>query len=103
MIRPSYEVDGRAIANSQPAGVVACDLPPGRHEVAVANMPLSANLFGSRSEKMSVDLRPGSTACLAASPQIGLVTPGQTTLMQVTENQGRFDVASLHQTKGACG
>jgi hypothetical protein len=102
-VQPDYVVDGRVIAGSQPAGFVVCDLPPGRHEVAVANMPLSSNLFGHGSEKMSVDLRPGSTAYLAAEPQMGIVTPGQITLIQVTENQGRADVATLHQTSSVCG
>jgi hypothetical protein len=102
-VQPDYVVDGRVIAGSQPAGFVACDLAPGHHEVAVANMPLSSNLFGHGSEKVSLDLRAGSTAYLSAEPQMGLVTPGQITLLQVTENQGRTDVASLHQTKGVCG
>jgi hypothetical protein len=102
-VQPNYVVDGRVIAGSQPAGFVVCDLPPGRHEVAVANLPLSNNLFGSGSEKMSVDLRPGSTAYLSAAPQLGIMMPGQITLMQVTENQGRSDVADLHQTDSVCG
>jgi hypothetical protein len=102
-VQPNYEVDGKVIAGSQPAGFVVCDLPPGRHEVAVANLPLSNNLFGHGSEKMTVDLRPGSTAYLSAEPQLGVLTPGQITLLQVTENQGRSDVASLHQTTSACG
>jgi len=82
---------------------VVCDLPPGSHEVAVDNMPLSTNLFGSGSEKMSVDLRAGSTAYLSAAPQLGIVTPGQITLIQVTESQGLADVAKLHQTNSVCG
>jgi hypothetical protein len=102
-VQPNYVIDGRVIAGSQPAGFVACDLAPGRHEVAVANMPLSSNLFGHGSEKVSIDLRPGSTAYLSAEPQMGLVTPGQITLVQVTENQGHADVATLHQTSSACG
>ncbi len=102
-VQPNYVVDGRVIAGSQPAGFVVCDLPPGAHEVAVANMPLSTNLFGHGSEKVNVDLRAGSTAYLSAEPQMGIMTPGQITLVQVTENQGRADVASLHQTNGVCG
>ncbi len=102
-VQPDYYIDGRVIAGSQPVGFVACDLPPGRHEVAVANMPLSMNLFGHGSEKVTVDLRAGSTVYLSADPQLGIVTPGQITLIQVTENQGRADVANLRQTTGACG
>lgn len=45
-VQPSYAVDGRVIGGSQAAGFVACELPPGRHEVAVNNLPLSSNLFG---------------------------------------------------------
>jgi hypothetical protein len=102
-VQPNYVVDGKVIAGSQPAGFVVCDLPPGRHEVAVANLPLSNNLFGSGSEKMTVDLRPGSTAYLSAAPQLGIMMPGQITLMQVTENQGHSDVADLHRTDSVCG
>ncbi len=102
-VQPNYTVDGRVIAGSQPAGFVVCDLPPGSHEVAIANLPLSSNLFGHGSEKVRVDLRAGSTAYLSAEPQMGIVTPGQVTLVQVTENQGRADVASLHQTQAVCG
>ncbi len=102
-VQPNYVVDGRVIAGSQPAAFVVCDLPPGPHEVAVANMPLSSNLFGHGSEKVNVDLRAGSTAYLSAEPQVGVVTPGQITLLQVTEGQGRADVGTLHQTTSVCG
>lgn len=102
-IQPNYTVDGRVVANSQPGGFVMCDLAPGSHEVAVGNLPLSTNLFGHGSEKVSIELRPGSTVYLSADPQMGIITPGQITLVQVTENQGRTDVANLHQTSGACG
>jgi len=102
-VQPNYVVDGRVIGGSQAAGFVACELPPGRHEVAVNNLPLSTNLFGQGSEKMSVDLRAGSTTYLSAQPQMGIVTPGAITLIQVTEGQGRADVASLHQSNGSCG
>jgi hypothetical protein len=102
-VQPDYVVDGRVVAGSQPAGFVVCDLPPGRHEVAVANMPLSSNLFGHGSERVNLDLRAGSTAYLSAEPQLGIVTPGQITLIQVTENQGRTDVANLHQITNVCG
>lgn len=102
-IQPNYAVDGRVIGGSQAAGFLACDLPPGRHEVAVNNLPLSSNLFGQGSERVSLDLRAGSTTYLAAQPQMGIVTPGAITLVQVTESQGRADVASLHQSNGSCG
>ncbi len=102
-VMPNYAVDGRVIGGSQAAGFVSCDLPPGRHEVAVNNLPPSSNLFGQGSEKVSVDLRAGSTTYLSAQPQMGIVTPGAITLIQITEGQGRADVASLHQSNGSCG
>ena len=102
-VQPNYVVDGRVIGGSQPAGFVACELPPGPHEVAVANMALSSNLFGHGSEKVSLNLRGGSTTYLAAEPQVGIFTPGQITLIQVAENQGRTDVANLHQINRVCG
>jgi hypothetical protein len=97
-VQPNYVVDGKVIASSQPAGFVVCDLPPGPHEVAVANLPLSTNLFGHGSEKVTVDLRPGSTAYFSADPQMGIVTPGQITLIQ-----GPLRRPTLHQTTSACG
>jgi hypothetical protein len=102
-VQPSYSVDGGVIGGSQAAGFVACDLAPGRHEVAVNNLPLSSNLFGQGSEKVSLDLRAGSTTYLSAQPQMGIVTPGAITLIQVTESQGRADVAGLHQSNSSCG
>lgn len=102
-VQPNYAVDGRVIGGSQAAGFVACELPPGRHEVVVNNLPLSSNLFGQGSEKVSLDLRGGSTTYLSAQPQMGIVTPGAITLIQVTESQGRTDVASLHQSSRSCG
>jgi hypothetical protein len=101
-IQPNYVIDGKVIAGSQAAGFVVCDLPPGRHEVAVANLPLSSNVFGG-SEKMTVELRPGRTAYLSADPQMGILTPGQISLTQVTESQGRSDVSTLHRTNSVCG
>jgi hypothetical protein len=102
-VMPNYAVDGRVIGGSQAAGFLSCDLPPGRHEIAVNNLPLSTNLFGQGSEKVSLDLRAGSTTYLSAQPQMGIITPGAITLVQVTENQGRTDVASLHQNNVSCG
>ena len=102
-VQPNYVVDGRTVGGSQPAAFLACELSPGPHEVTVNNLPLSTNLFGHGSEKVSVDLRAGSTVYLSAESQIGIVTPGQITLIQVTENQGRADIASLHQSSGTCG
>ena len=100
---PNYAIDGRVIGGSQAAGFLSCDLPPGPHEVAVNNLPLSSTLFGQGSEKVSVDLRPGTTTYLAAQPQMGIITPGAITLIQVTDSQGRSDVAGLHQNNVSCG
>lgn len=48
-------------------------------------------------------MRGGSTTYLSAQPQMEIVTPGAITLIQVTESQGRTDVASLHQSSRSCG
>jgi len=54
-IQPDYMIDGKAVAASQPGGFVACDLPPGRHEIAVGNFAISNNLYGGGgSEKMTL-------------------------------------------------
>lgn len=100
-MQPDYLIDGKAVGSSQPGGFVACEVAPGRHEIAVGNLAISNNLFGGGSEKMTLDLRAGSTAYLAASPVPGLVA-GQVTLTNVTEVQGRADIGSLHQISGAC-
>lgn len=102
-VQPNYVIDGKPVAASQPNGFVVCDLPPGRHEVAVANLAISNNLFGRGSEEMTVDLRSGTTTYLSAEPQIGIMTPGKVTLLEVVESQGRADTASLHQTSADCG
>jgi hypothetical protein len=101
-IQPDYVVDGRTIAGSQPNGFVLCDLPPGRHEVSISNLPFSNNFFGDGAESMTINLRPGIGTYLAATPQMGLFTPGKITLKEVSETQGRADTASLHQINAAC-
>jgi Protein of unknown function (DUF2846) len=100
-IQPDYLVDGKAVASSQPGGFVACDVTPGKHQIAVGNFAISNNLWGEGSEKMSLDLRPGSVTYLLASPHTGLVA-GQVTLTNVTEVQGRADIGELHQITAAC-
>jgi hypothetical protein len=102
-VQPDYLVDGKRVAGSQPNGFVVCHLPPGRHEVAVANLPVSINLFGRGSEQVTLDLRAGSTTYLAAEPQIGIMAPGKVTLLEVAESQGRADTAKLHQIDAGCG
>jgi hypothetical protein len=102
-IQPDYLIDGKAVASSQPNGFVLCHLRAGRHEVAVANIPLSNNFFGDGAENMTVHLRPGTAKYLAASPQMGIFTPGKITLKEVSESQGRADTASFHQINTACG
>jgi hypothetical protein len=102
VVQPNYLVDGKVIASSQALSFVTCNLPPGRHEVAIANLP-SISPFARGSEKVTVNLRAGSTTYLSANPQMGILTPGKITLTEVTESQGRSDVATLHQTTGTCG
>jgi hypothetical protein len=100
-IQPDYMVDGQRVAASQPNGFVLCELPAGRHEVAVANMIISQNLFGVGSDKVTVDMRPGTTTYFHAQVQYGL-TAGALSLMQVADNQGRADIANLHKIDGTC-
>jgi hypothetical protein len=100
-VQPSYLVDGQKAGGSQPNGFVVCELPAGRHEVAVDNMPLNVGIFAGGSEKVVVNLRPGSTSYLYAQPQMGL-TIGLITLTEVTENQGRTDTANLHKVDSQC-
>ena len=102
-IQPDYVVDGKTVAGSQPNGFVVCHLPPGRHEVSVSNLPFSNNFFGDGAESMTINLRPGIETYIAASPQMGVFTPGKITLKEVPETQGRADTASLHQISAACG
>ena len=101
-VQPSYLVNGQKVAGSAPNGFIVCELPAGRHEVAVDNMPLNVSLFASGSEKMEINLRPGSTTYLHAQPNMGL-TIGVITLIEVTENQGRADTVSMHKIDSNCG
>lgn len=100
-VQPSYMIDGKAVANSQPGGFVVCDVKPGKHDVAVDNMALNANLFGG-SDKASLDLAPGSVTYLHAQPQPGL-TIGIITISQVAEAQGKADTGELHKIDAPCG
>jgi Protein of unknown function (DUF2846) len=102
VVQPDYVVDGKPVASAQPNGFVMCDLPPGRHEVAVDNFPISFTPFSSGSERLAVNLRAGGTTYLSAEPQMGIYTPGKVTLTEVAESQGRADTANMHQLKGAC-
>jgi hypothetical protein len=99
-VQPDYVIDGKAVAASQPQGFVACNLDPGKHQVAVGNFELNVN-FGGGSDKAGVVLRPGQTTYLKAEPQVGL-TLGVITLSEVTESQGLSDTATLHKLDGAC-
>jgi Protein of unknown function (DUF2846) len=74
-VQPDYVVDGKPVASAQPNGFVMCHLPPGRHEVAVNNFPISFTPFSSGSERLTVNLRAGSTTYLAAAPQMGIRYP----------------------------
>src|SRR5262249_32638797 len=85
----------KVVGSAQPNGFVVCHLPPGRHEVSVANFPVSFTPFSTGSERLTVNMRPGGTTYLAASPQTGFYTPGKITLMEVAESQGRGDTADL--------
>lgn len=98
-VQPDYLVDGRKVGISQPNGFIVCDVRPGRHEVAIGNLP-NVNLFGG-SERTTVDLRPGTTTFLHAQPQPGLVM-GMVTLSQVAEQQGRSDTSGLHKIESTC-
>jgi hypothetical protein len=100
-IQPDYIVDGKKITASSPNGFLICDLPPGRHEVAVNNMIISQNLFGVGSDKVVVDMRPGTTSYVHAQVQVGL-TAGALSLMQVAEAQGRKDVDPLYKIDARC-
>ena len=101
-VQPEYLVDGKAIASSQPNGFVLCHLRAGRHDVEIANLPFSNNLFGDGAERMTVNLRSGTATYLAATPQMGVLTPGKITLKQVSESQGRADTASFYQISSGC-
>ena len=99
-VQPSYMVDGKPIAGSQPNGFIVCNLEPGRHKISVNNVKLNVN-FGGGTDKVTVNMAGGRTTYFKAEPQLGL-TVGVITLSEVTENQGRTDTASLHKISGNC-
>jgi hypothetical protein len=98
--RCTSRFDGQKAGASTPNGFVVCDLRPGRHEVAVGNVPLNVNFFGG-SDKATLNLKAGTTTHLHAQPQPGL-TVGIITLSEVSENQGRADTASPYKTESTC-
>ena len=100
-IQPSYTIDGKAVAPSQPSGFIVCDVNPGKHTVAVANIAGDQSIFNAGSERAEVDVAPGQTAYLLAQPQVGLVV-GYITISQVNEAQGRKDTAALSKIEGQC-
>ncbi len=63
----------------------------------------SASPRSRGSERLTVNLRAGSTTYLAAAPQMGIYTPGKITLTEVAEGKGRAETASLHRIDGSCG
>jgi hypothetical protein len=102
-IQPDYVIDGKTVAGSQPNGFVVCHLPPGRHQVSVSNLPFSISPFADGADSMTINLRQGTATYLAASPQVGVFTPGKITLKVVPESQGRAETASLYQINTGCG
>lgn len=100
-VQPSYMIDGKPIANSQPGGFAVCEVKPGRHEVAIDNMPVNGNLFGG-TDKATLDMKPGTTAYLSEQPQPGL-TIGFITLTQVADGFGQSQTKELHKIESQCG
>ena len=100
-IQPDYTIDGKAVAASQPNGFIVCDVNPGKHTVAVANIAGDQSIFNAGSERAEVELASGQTAYVLAQPQVGLVV-GYLTVSQVSEAQGLKDTASLSKIEGQC-
>lgn len=65
-IQPSYTIDEKEVAASQPLGFVACEVEPGPHVLRAANLAGDANLAFSGSEITNVELQPGETAYIRA-------------------------------------
>ena len=101
LIQPNYLVDGRPVGASKPNGFVACELAPGKHNISVANTSLNVNLGGG-TDKAEVDLLPGTTTYIRATPSFGL-TVGVITLSPTSAAQGAIDTESLHKLKSTCG
>ena len=99
-VQPDINVDNKKVGQATPNGFLVCDLPPGKHNVAVGNFALNVN-FGGGTDKWDLDLAPGSSTYIQADIKPGL-TVGVVTLNQVTENQGRNETAELHKLEGTC-
>lgn len=100
-IQPDYTINGKSIAPSQPSGFIVCNVNPGKHTVAVANIAGDQSLFNAGSEKADVNVAPGQTAYIQAQPQMGLVV-GFLTISQVSEAQGLKDTSALSKIEGQC-
>ena len=100
LVQPDYLINGQPVGASQPSGFVTCQLRPGKHNISVANASLNMNLGGG-TDKIDVQLTPGTTTYIKASPSIGL-TVGVITLERVPTSQGKSDTASLSQISASC-
>ena len=100
-IQPDYTINGKAIAPSQPSGFIVCEVKPGTHSVAVANVAGDQSIFSAGSERAQVRVGAGQTAYFLAQPQMGVVI-GFLTISQVSKVQGRKDTASLSKISGSC-
>ena len=100
-VQPSYNVDGKPVAPTQPNGFLVCDLSPGKHSVSVDNVALNVSLGGG-TDHADLTLAPGETRFVRADINPGL-TVGVVTLTQVTAEQGKADTDSLYKQPEKCG
>ncbi len=99
-VQPSYVLDGKAIAPSQPNGFLVCDVRPGKHTVSVDNVGLNVSL-GSSTDRTEVTVAAGETRFIRADINPGL-TVGFVSLTQVTGEQGKADTATLYKQPEQC-
>jgi hypothetical protein len=68
--------------------------------VSAANIPIALPLSNDP-DSITVTLRGGTTTYLRGEPCMGIVA-GSIALLQVSEEQGRSDTASLYRIEGSC-
>jgi hypothetical protein len=99
-VQPSYNVNGKPVAPTQPNGFVVCDLAPGKYTINVENLSLNIN-FGGGVDKVDVVLKPGDTQYVRADINMGL-TIGVVTLTHVQPGQGQTETEALSKQEATC-
>lgn len=89
--RPALTLDGHKVAEVLPGAVFFCDMPPGRHEIAVA---------GPSPTTVDVQVAAGGTSYLRMD--WGIPTLARRPLIEVDARTGRQETENRSRVTAAC-